>query len=168
LAEIDPERAYHGLFVGAGELGDHLKVACHRVLDVDGEIPAGEAIQPAQPGVTFTGFLNQTAISKAFCAADVLVLPSTSETWGLIVNEALASGLPAIVSDACGCAEDLILPLDAKLRVPMGSVEALARAILYAQDNPLPSGRIAAHLANYDFSVTVNTLESLWRELSAS
>ena len=60
------------------------------------------------PLASFTGFLNQTEVSQAYVAADCLVLPSDhGETWGLVVNEALASGLPCLVSDACGCAEEL-------------------------------------------------------------
>lgn len=40
--------------------------------------------------------------------SDVLVLPSLSEPWGLVVNEAMACGMPVIVSDRCGCAADLV------------------------------------------------------------
>ena len=40
--------------------------------------------------------------------SNVLVLPSTSEPWGLVVNEAMACGLPVIVSDRCGCVPDLV------------------------------------------------------------
>ena len=59
----------------------------------------------------FTGFLNQSAIPKAYAVADALVLPSDgSETWGLVVNEAMACGLPAIVSDEVGCGPDLVIP----------------------------------------------------------
>jgi glycosyltransferase involved in cell wall biosynthesis len=62
----------------------------------------------AKPAATFTGFLNQTQVSNAYVAADCLVLPSDyNETWGLVVNEAMASGLPCIMSDRCGCAPDL-------------------------------------------------------------
>ena len=77
---------------------------------------------------------------KAYVAADVLVLPSESETWGLVVNEALACGLPCVVSDACGSAEDLVIPLDPRLCYPVGDVEALARAIRHAAEHP-PSAR---------------------------
>ena len=60
-------------------------------------------------------------------AADCLVLPSDyRETWGLVVNEALASGLPCIVSDACGCAEDLVPP---ERRYRMGQCSELTQAI---------------------------------------
>ncbi|OGW75528.1 MAG: hypothetical protein A2Z72_05835 [Omnitrophica bacterium RBG_13_46_9] len=60
--------------------------------------------------VVFTGFLNQSDMPKAYTAADVLVLPSDAvETWGLVVNEAMACALPAIVSNKAGCTSDLII-----------------------------------------------------------
>ncbi|MBD2187083.1 glycosyltransferase family 4 protein [Pseudanabaena mucicola] len=59
--------------------------------------------------VTFAGFLNQSEIVQAYVASDCLVLPSDyGETWGLVVNEAMACGLPAIVSDRVGCGLDLV------------------------------------------------------------
>ncbi|MBS1790789.1 MAG: glycosyltransferase family 4 protein [Acidobacteria bacterium] len=75
------------------------------------------------------GFLNQTEIIRAFAAADCLVLPSESETWGLVINEALATGLPCIVSDRVGCAPDLIVPGETGEIFPMGNVAALRAAI---------------------------------------
>jgi len=45
---------------------------------------------------------------SVYHSADVFVLPSKSETWGLAVNEAMACGLAVVVSDRCGCAPDLI------------------------------------------------------------
>lgn len=58
---------------------------------------------------TFLGFVNQSALPATYAAADCLVLPSNGEeTWGLVVNEAFACGLPAIVSDEAGCAPELI------------------------------------------------------------
>lgn len=58
--------------------------------------------------VTFLGFMNQSRIPLAYRSADLLVLPSPRETWGLVVNEAMNFGVPAVVSDGAGCAPDLI------------------------------------------------------------
>lgn len=102
----------HLLFVGSGVLGPELRRACRVVSDAEGfqtvsrTQQADHASEP--PQASFAGFLNQSEISRAYVAADCLVLPSDyRETWGLVVNEALASGLPCLVSQACGCAEDL-------------------------------------------------------------
>jgi glycosyltransferase involved in cell wall biosynthesis len=107
-------RSIHLLFVGSGELEGELKQACHVVYDAEATaaqvsaVPISAASLAARSPASFAGFLNQTEISRAYVAADCLVLPSDhGETWGLVVNEALASGLPCLVSDACGCAEDL-------------------------------------------------------------
>ncbi|MFN5134092.1 MAG: glycosyltransferase family 4 protein [Chitinophagaceae bacterium] len=59
--------------------------------------------------ILFQSFKNQSAMPWVYRMGDVFVLPSKSETWGLGVNEAMACGRPAIVSNQCGCAPDLIL-----------------------------------------------------------
>ena len=82
----------------------------------------------------WAGFLNQSEIVRAFAVADCLVLPSESETWGLAVNEALAVGLPCIVSDRVGCAPDLIVPGKTGKVFPMGDVSALRAAIGRVRD----------------------------------
>ncbi len=67
------------------------------------------AWEEPQVRVCFPGFQNQTRLSRYYHAADLLVLPSReSETWGLVINEALHHGLPCVVSDMVGCAPDLI------------------------------------------------------------
>ena len=60
--------------------------------------------------VTWAGFLNQPELGRAYAAADCFVLPAYGESWGLVVNEAMATGLPAVVRDGVGCAPDLIVP----------------------------------------------------------
>jgi glycosyltransferase involved in cell wall biosynthesis len=120
----------HLLFVGSGELGGALRGACAVVHDA--EQPNGAPLRSATsapphdgvPVASFAGFVNQTEISRAYVAADCLVLPSDhGETWGVVVNEALASGLPCIVSDACGCAEDLV---GNEWSYPLENIAALA------------------------------------------
>lgn len=55
------------------------------------------------------GFVNQSSLGRYYMAADLFVLPSVFETWGLVVNEAMQYGLPAIVSCNVGCAADLVI-----------------------------------------------------------
>jgi glycosyltransferase involved in cell wall biosynthesis len=80
--------------------------------------------------VTFAGFLNQSEISQAYVAADCLVLASDyGETWGLVVNEAMACGLPAIVSDRVGCGKDLVKTGKTGEIVPFGNTVALSESL---------------------------------------
>jgi glycosyltransferase involved in cell wall biosynthesis len=58
--------------------------------------------------IHFHGFVNQSDIVGIYQIADVYVLPSHSETWGLGVNEAMNAGLALILSDKVGCAIDLL------------------------------------------------------------
>jgi glycosyltransferase involved in cell wall biosynthesis len=99
----------HLLFVGSGVLGPELRRVCRVVSDTEECRTFSQTEYTAVlPPASFAGFLNQSEITQAYVAADCLVLPSDyGETWGLVVNEALASGLPCLVSQACGCAEDL-------------------------------------------------------------
>jgi glycosyltransferase involved in cell wall biosynthesis len=102
------------LVVGSGPLGDEM-VATARELGVD---------------MRQVGFLNQTEIGKAYAVADCLTLPSDSaETWGLVVNEALATGLPCVLSSAVGCGPDLLRPGETGYVHLLGDVPALASAL---------------------------------------
>ncbi|MEB3199693.1 MAG: glycosyltransferase [Synechococcaceae cyanobacterium] len=115
------------LIVGSGELEDSLR---------------REAEQLDLP-VRFAGFLNQGELPAAYIASDALVLPSDAgETWGLVVNEAMACELPAIVSDRAGCAEDLIQPGITGLSYPCGDVQSLAAAMAELAADPLASQRM--------------------------
>jgi glycosyltransferase involved in cell wall biosynthesis len=108
-----------GLMVGDGPL----RAACE-----------GYSRQNNVP-VKFTGFLNQSQIARAYVACDALVLSSASETWGLVVNEAMACGRPCIVSDKVGCGPDMIVSGETGDIFAVGDVGALAGLLaLYAKD----------------------------------
>jgi glycosyltransferase involved in cell wall biosynthesis len=80
-------------FVGDGDLRQSLEqyVADHKL-----------------DNVRFFGFQNRNAIAKYYAASDALVLPSFRESWGIVVNEGMAFGLPIIVSDQVGAGNDLV------------------------------------------------------------
>lgn len=81
----------HLIYVGTGPLLDKLKKAA---IGCD--------------YVHFLGFKNQSEMPVIYRLADVFILPSTIETWGLAVNEAMACGRAVITSDRVGCSVDLI------------------------------------------------------------
>jgi glycosyltransferase involved in cell wall biosynthesis len=103
------------LFLGDGELRGHLDE---------------EAKREPQVRARFVGFKNQAELSPFYHGADLLVLPSRfGETWGLVVNEALHHGVPCVVSEAVGCAPDLIVTGSNGEICESGSVESLSMAI---------------------------------------
>lgn len=59
--------------------------------------------------INFVGAVNNKELSEWYQKSDVFILPSKSETWGLVIEEALNNGTPVMVSDAVGCADDLVL-----------------------------------------------------------
>jgi glycosyltransferase involved in cell wall biosynthesis len=77
----------------------------------DGILKNELALQVAEnqiDNVYFLGGKNWQEVPKYLTMADVLILPSKSEPWGLVVNEAMICGLPVVVADKCGCAIDLV------------------------------------------------------------
>ena len=80
-----------------------------------------------EPGVIFAGAKFENDLCMYYGLASALVLPSEVETWGLVVNEALASGLPVLVSQGCGCATTLVAEGENGWSFPPLDVEALSR-----------------------------------------
>ena len=159
---LRPERPLHLLVAGTGELAGRMRARCRVVYDAEATETFTQPLADDRPGASFLGFLNQTELPRAYAAADMLALPSeATETWGLVVNEAMASGLPAVVSDAVGCADDLVRPLGEKYVFPLGDTEALARALLRMAEEPPPASQIAERIARYAPDATVATLERL-------
>jgi 1,2-diacylglycerol 3-alpha-glucosyltransferase len=67
-----------------------------------------EAASVSQGVIRFAGFAEREQLAIYFALAEMLVLPTYTDTWGLVVNEAMACGLPVIVSRVAGCAADLV------------------------------------------------------------
>lgn len=103
------------LFVGSGKLAKNI-ASLAKKLNVS---------------VSLAGFKNQTELPSYYTVSDLLILSSSSsETWGLVVNESFACGTPAIVSDAVGCAPDMIEESKTGFSYPVGNIQALSQAII--------------------------------------
>ena len=105
------------LYVGEGELRLQLE---QRIQSLD------------LKHVHLLGFLNQTQMPLAYVLGELLCLISDpTETWGLVVNEALACGRPVIVSDTIGCSSDLV-DLENGWVTPLDDHDQLTKAVLLA------------------------------------
>lgn len=130
------------LFVGDGSLADRVRASL---------IPGAGVV---------TGFVNQSDLPTYYHAADILVLPSDHETWGLVVNEAMACGALPIVSDRVGCAPDLAAGVGEVF--PCGDVPELAAALSRAVkrlEDPQTHQQIRSHVERYSLAHTAEGYE---------
>ncbi len=82
--------------------------------------------------VAFLGTKSPEDIGLLLLSSNVMVLPSHTEPWGLVVNEALSYGCPVVVSDICGCVPELVRDGITGYSFPVGDVRALCAAMLSA------------------------------------
>lgn len=91
--------------------------------------PALERMAAGLDTVRFAGFRNQTELPAFYAMADLFVLPSLLEPWGLVINEAMTAGCAILASDRVGAARDLVRDGVNGAVFPAGSVAALAHAL---------------------------------------
>ena len=100
----------------------------HLVLVGDGPARVDlERLLVGQP-VTFTGYLRGEDLARAYASADLFAFPSLTETFGQVVQEAMASGLPVLGFDADGV-RDLVRPAETGLLAPLGDEAAFTRLL---------------------------------------
>ena len=112
------------LYAAARVEGLHVVLAGSGGLRPELEALAGEKDLAGR--VHFLGFVNQSQLPGIYAAADFVVLPSDYEPFGVVVNEAFASGRTAVVSEACGSVGDLVKDGETGYVVPVGDVETLS------------------------------------------
>lgn len=132
------ERAVNFLFIGRLVREKSLELllsafsqAPNLHLTIVGDGPLMEKLrEKASPNVKFVGYVNNRDLNAFFDSHDAFILPSNSETWGLVVEEAIAFGLPVIVSNVVGCSYDLVLTTGAGILFQSGNTEDLVKALL--------------------------------------
>ena len=98
------------------------------------------------PGmVRFAGFAQREELAVYYALAEMLILPTYTDTWGLVVNEAMACGRPVILSQAAGCAADLVTEGWNGRSVPPRDVESLASAMGSLANQPVLCATMGAN-----------------------
>jgi glycosyltransferase involved in cell wall biosynthesis len=92
--------------------------------------------------VRFLGFLNQSQLPALYTAADLMVLPSEYDAFGVVVNEAMLCGCPVIASDRVGAGPDLITPVRPSFLYKCGDVSALSDLLKRVLSNPADLDRV--------------------------
>lgn len=122
--------------------------------------------QTLQQRIVFIDFVNQLAMPSLYNACDVFVLPSQGpgETWGLAVNEAMASGRAVLVSNKCGCAADLVIKGKNGFTFQSGNKEDLKKNILLlvSQKNRLieMGGQSLSIISQWNFEKVAAAIEA--------
>lgn len=145
-----PVILFVGRLVKEKDVGDVVAVShrllaqgiAHRMVLV-GDGPMRRALQRRLPSACFVGHQQGDALARWYAAADMFFFPSTTETFGNVVLEALASGLPAVVSD-WGGPQDLVLDGETGFICPGKDIEAFAGALGWLVANAAPRRAMAA------------------------
>lgn len=94
-----------------------------------------ELKKQAKPNINFTGFIDNNKLGDVYQAHDVFILPSKSEPWGLVVEEALYWGLPVIVSNKVGSSIDMVKDLHTGCIFQSENINSLHEAVLLIEAN---------------------------------
>jgi glycosyltransferase involved in cell wall biosynthesis len=117
------------------------------------------------------GDLGPDRLAEAYASADVFALLSTHEPWGVVVNEAAASGLPLVLSDQVGAAYDLLRDGENGFLVPAGDVDAAAAALRRLADDPALRRRLGERsrqlVADWGYGPSVEAFVAAVREATA-
>lgn len=98
---------------------------------LEGELRKQAAALAVDHQIDFKGFLSGRDLAREIAGSAALVLPSASEPWGLVVNEAMALGIPVIVSETCGARDVLVRNLESGIVIEGGSQHSLAKALAF-------------------------------------
>ena len=132
VGRLVPQKGVFELVEAYAKLDANLRQSISLVFAGDGVardkvLKFAAALAPGQ--VRLVGFKQREELPELYALADAVILPTHSDPWGLVVNEAMACGKPVIVSSAAGCVEDLVRDGGNGYVVPAKDVASLAKAM---------------------------------------
>jgi glycosyltransferase involved in cell wall biosynthesis len=133
------------------------------VMAGDGEernelVRRSRAIQPGT--VVFPGFQQRDQLPAFYALSEALLFPTYSDPWGLVVNEALACGLPVIATDVAGCVADLVQDGENGYVVRVGTPDLLAEAVTRL----LNSRELRAQMGNRSMTISSQFTPEIWAQ----
>lgn len=141
----------------------------HKVLIV-GDGPERQYMQERLPRAIFTGFLGGDDLARAYASADIFINPSTTEAFGNVTLEAMASGLPTICANATGSRSLVVPGVSGHLITPTSIEDYVARTQELVENGILRRQMGAAGRklsAQYDWDKVMETLVGHYREVLA-
>jgi glycosyltransferase involved in cell wall biosynthesis len=176
LGRLEPHKGLQDLFA-AFNLAKHPKSPTSQTSKIQLLIAGGGSLQSfvedkakEDADFRYVGRLENDAVKDAYAAADVFVLPSRFEPWGLVVNEAMAAGLPVIVTERVGCVDDLVTHELNGLVIPAENPPALADAMRKLADDSgmrqhmgFESGRI---ISGWTLKAAALRTIEMWQRIS--
>lgn len=156
VGRLVPEKGVFDLLRAYASLAENVRRELGLVFVGDGPSRQNLERQAAEfsvDKVQFAGFAHREQLASYYALAEMLILPTYTDTWGLVVNEAMACGLPVVVSQAAGCIRDLVREGWNGRIVPPRSVESLKAAITdLATEQTLRANmalHATSHIANF-------------------
>jgi glycosyltransferase involved in cell wall biosynthesis len=147
VGRLVPEKGVFDLLLAYAKLNEATRQQIGLVYAGDG--PYRRQLEEQAAGVSgmirFAGFAQRDQLASYYALAEMLILPTYSDPWGLVVNEAMACGLPVIVSRVAGCAADLVREHWNGLLVSSGDIESLKTAMETIACNPDQRASMAAN-----------------------
>lgn len=156
VGRLVPEKGAFDLLRAYAELEEQIRRDLGLIFVGDG--PARQELQKRASEISvgeirFVGFTHREQLPSYYALAEMMVLATYTDPWGLVVNEAMACGLPVIVSDVAGCVRDLVREGWNGLLVPPRNVVSLASAIRVLAVQPdlraSMGVRATSHIANF-------------------